>query len=104
MKHDTDLHHRRSTRLKDYDYAQPGAYFLTVCTRDRECLFGNIVGGEMRLNECGMAVYEEWLETAQLRENVELDAFTIMPNHVHGIVIITLRRGTARRLSQKSRD
>jgi REP element-mobilizing transposase RayT len=97
LKHDPDRHHRQSTRLKGYDYAQPGAYFVTVCTRDRECLLGDIVDGEMRLNEYGMAVREEWLRTAQLRETVELDACTIMPNHVHGIVVITNGRGTARR-------
>lgn len=89
------LHHRRSVRLKGHDYAQPGAYFVTMCTRDRECLFGEIVDGEMRLNEYGMAVRDEWLRTAELRENVELDAFVIMPNHLHGIVMITQGRGTA---------
>jgi putative transposase len=97
LTHDASRHHRRSTRLKGHDYAQPGAYFVTACTRDRECLFGDIVDGEMRLNQYGMAVREEWLRTAQLRENVEVDAFTIMPNHVHGVVIITNGRGTARR-------
>jgi putative transposase len=97
LKHDTDRHHRRSVRLKGHDYAQPGAYFVTVCTRDRGCLFGAIVGGEMRLNEYGMAVHGEWLNTPQLRENAALDASMIMPNHFHGIVIITDGRGTARR-------
>jgi len=90
-------YHRRSTRLQSYDYAQPGAYFVTVCTRDRECLLSDIVDGEMQLNKCGMAVRGEWLRTAELRENVELDASVIMPNHLHGIVVITNGRGTARR-------
>lgn len=81
--------------MKGHDYAQPGAYFVTVCTRDREWLFGDIVDGEMCLNPLGVAVHQEWSRTAQLHENVELDAFTIMPNHVHGIVIITQGRGTA---------
>ncbi len=97
MKHNTDRHHRRSVRLKGYDYAQPGAYFVTVCTRDRECLFGEIVDGEVLLNLVGVAVRDEWLRTAQLRDNVALDAFVIMPNHFHGIVVITEGRGTARR-------
>jgi len=92
-----DRHHRRSVRLKGHDYAQPGAYFVTVCTRDRECLLGEVVDGEMRLNEYGMAVREEWLKTAELRETVELDACTIMPNHMHGIIVITNGKGTARR-------
>ena len=90
---DLDRHHRRSVRLKGHDYAQPGAYFVTVCTRERECLLGEVADGEIRLNEHGMAVREEWLRTAQLKETVELDAFTIMPNHMHGIVIITYGRG-----------
>ena len=94
---DPDRHHRRSVRLKGHDYAQPGAYFVTVCTRERECLLGEVADGEIRLNEHGMAVREEWLRTAQLRETVELDAFTIMPNHMHGIIVITNGRGTARR-------
>jgi putative transposase len=97
LKHDPDRHHRRPIRLKGYDYAQPGAYFVTVCTRDRECLLGDVVDGEMRLNECGMAVHEEWLRTAELRENVEIETCTVMPNHMHGIVVITNGRGTARR-------
>ena len=70
---------------------------MTVCTRERECLLGKVVDGEMRLNEYGIAVHEEWLKTAELRENVEMEACTVMPNHVHGIVVITNGRGTARR-------
>ncbi len=65
--------------------------------RDRGCLLGDIVDGEMRLNEYGTAVRDEWLKTAELRENVEVEACTVMPNHVHGIVVITNCRGTARR-------
>jgi putative transposase len=84
-------------RLKGHDYAQPGAYFVTVCTWDRECLLGEVVDGKTRLNEYGMAIHDEWLKTAELRENVELDASMIMPNHFHGIVVITDGRGTARR-------
>ena len=97
MKHPPDRHHRRSIRLKGHDYTQPGAYFVTICTRDRECLFGHMVNGEMRLNKHGMAVHEEWLKTAELRENVEMEACTVMPNHLHGIVVVTDGRGTARR-------
>ena len=97
MKHDPDRHHRRSIRLKGHDYAQPGAYFVTVCTRERECLLGDVVDGEMRLNEYGIVVHEEWLKTAELRQNVEIEACTVMPNHLHGIVVITNGKGTARR-------
>jgi putative transposase len=70
---------------------------VTICTRERACLLGHVVNGEMRLNEFGTAVHEEWLKTAELRENVEMEACTVMPNHVHGIVVITNGRGTARR-------
>jgi REP element-mobilizing transposase RayT len=74
-----------------------GAYFVTVRTRNRECLFGEIVDEVMRLNKHGMAVQEEWLKTAELRENVEMGACTVMPNHLHGVVVVTDGRGTARR-------
>ena len=80
---------RRSIRLKGYDYAGTGAYFVTLCTWNRECLFGNFEDGEMNLNGLGVIVQEEWLRTAELRKAVETDAFVIMPNHIHGIVVIT---------------
>lgn len=83
-----DLHHRRSIRLKEYDYSQPGAYFITICTHQREHLFGEIVDGIMQLNEFGQIAHEEWHKTARIRVEIELDEFVIMPNHFHGIVII----------------
>jgi putative transposase len=71
---------------------------VTVCTRDRACLFGHVMNGEMHLNEAGEVTREQWLRTAQMRPNVELDAFMIMPNHLHGIVAIHERcRGTLQR-------
>ncbi len=90
MKYNPDYHHRRSIRLKGYDYRQAGAYFVTICTQDRECLFGEIVDGEMRLNELGQIVREEWFITAALRPYVRLaeDEFVVMPNHIHGIIWI----------------
>jgi len=88
MPYDPDRHHRRSVRLKGYDYTQAGAYFVTLCTWQRECLFGEIVGGEMQLNDYGRVLEEEWLHTAVVRPNVDLDAFVIMPNHMHGIIVI----------------
>jgi REP element-mobilizing transposase RayT len=81
-------HHRRSIRLRGYDYSQAGAYFITIVTQDRTCLLGDVVDGQMRLNEFGEIVREEWLRTAQMRSNVALDAFVIMPNHLHGIIIL----------------
>lgn len=85
-----DSRHRRSIRLKGYDYTSPGAYFVTLVTRMRECLFGEITGGEMHLNMAGEIAREEWFKTAELRDNVRLnpDEFVVMPNHVHGIIWI----------------
>jgi len=80
--------HRRSIRLKDYDYASPGAYFVTVCTYNRECLFGKIVDGEMIFNESGLIAVGEWKRSSTVREEIEIDSFVVMPNHLHGIVII----------------
>ena len=96
MKYDPQKHHRRSIRLKNYDYASPGAYFVTIVTHRRQCLFGNVMDGQMRLNEFGEIVRDEWLKTETIRPRVQLDEYVIMPNHVHGIIIINddNRRGT----------
>ncbi len=98
MPYDPEKHHRRSIRLQGYDYSQPGAYFVTICVRNRECLLGDMVDGAMVLNDYGKIVESEWLKTAVVRPNVELDEFIVMPNHFHGIIfIIDDGRGTARR-------
>jgi REP element-mobilizing transposase RayT len=76
-------------RLKGYDYSQAGAYFVTICTQGRACLFGEVVYGEMRLNDAGRMVVAEWERLPALFPNVVLDAFVVMPNHIHGIVILT---------------
>ena len=86
--------HRRSIRLRNYDFSTTGAYFVTVCTSGRACLFGDVVDGEMRLNEAGAVVVECWANMPEHFPHVTLDAFVVMPNHVHGIVVIE-RRGTA---------
>jgi putative transposase len=95
MAGETDpvVHYRHSVRLKGYDYAQAGAYFVTICARNRECVFGDEGDWEIRLNQCGLIAREEWLRTAGLRENVEVEACVVMPNHVHGIIVITDGRG-----------
>ena len=94
MKYNPDIHHRRSIRLKGYDYSQAGAYFVTICANDRECLFGEIVEmigehREMVLNEFGRIVKDEWVRSAEIRSEIELGEFVVMPNHFHGIVHIT---------------
>jgi len=89
---------RRSIRLANYDYSQTGAYFITLCIQNRQCLFGQIMEGEMELNEYGQIVQAEWLKTAQIRTNLVMDEFIAMPNHVHGIIVINNpRRGTMHR-------
>ncbi|MDX2212725.1 MAG: transposase [Oculatellaceae cyanobacterium bins.114] len=98
MKYNPDKHHRRSIRLNGYDYTLPGAYFITLCVYQRECLFGEIVNGKMQLNELGQIVTDAylWLETQY--PYVNLDAWVVMPNHLHGIVVLTdnPRRGGSR--------
>ena len=89
MKYNSDIHHRRSIRLKGYDYSQAGAYFVTICTHDRLCLFGEIVDGEMRLNDFGRIVAAEWIRSGELRSEIETGEYVVMPNHFHGIVMIT---------------
>jgi REP element-mobilizing transposase RayT len=100
-KYNPGIHHRRSIRLRGYDYSQEGLYFVTICVQNRECIFGEIVDDEMRLNEIGEIVRFEWLKTANLRPNVHLHDFIVMPNHFHGILEIVYpenadRRGVAR--------
>jgi REP element-mobilizing transposase RayT len=80
--------HRRSIRLQGHDYAQAGAYFVTICTHQRAPLFGQVVDREMVLSAIGEIAQAEWLQTAVVRPSIELDAFVIMPNHMHGIVFI----------------
>jgi len=75
--------------LPDFDYTQPGAYFITICTHDRIHLFGEIRDGKMVLNESGRIAYDEWMQTPKIRPDTTLDEFVVMPNHIHGII----RRG-----------
>jgi REP element-mobilizing transposase RayT len=88
MKYNPDIPGRRSLRLKDYDYTQPGAYFVTIVAWGRECLFGKVVDGEMRLSAAGRIVEAEWWRLGRQFPNIRLDAFVLMPNHVHAIIII----------------
>nr|VFJ94072.1 MAG: hypothetical protein BECKLFY1418B_GA0070995_10539 [Candidatus Kentron sp. LFY] len=88
MTYDPKIHHRRSIRLRGYDYSRPETYFVTIRAQNRECLFGKIANGEMRSNDAGKIVAEEWRRTAAIRDEIELDEWVVMPNHVHGISII----------------
>jgi REP element-mobilizing transposase RayT len=88
IKFNPQIHHRRSIRLKGYDYSQAGAYFITICIKNRECLFGKIVNGEMILNQYGNIAHEQWEKLPQRFPNFELDVFQIMPNHMHGIIVL----------------
>jgi putative transposase len=88
MRFDPDAHHRRSIRLKDHDYSRTGAYFVTIVTYARESLFGSVLDAEVLLNDAGRMVYATWAETRSVRPNVALDEFVLMPNHLHGILVI----------------
>lgn len=88
MKYNPEIHHRRSIRLKGYDYSQAGAHFVTICTQSRKCLFGEITDKEMRLNEAGIILQAAWDALPDHYPFVELDAWIIMPNHVHGIIVL----------------
>ncbi|HAJ62337.1 MAG TPA: hypothetical protein DCP31_26385, partial [Cyanobacteria bacterium UBA8543] len=82
MKYDPTKHHRRSIRLKGYDYSLAAAYFITICAYERECLFGEITDGVMQLNEIGQIVADEWERSPEIRPEIELDNWIIMPNHI----------------------
>lgn len=88
MAGNTGRPQRRSIRLAGYDYAQAGAYFVTICTQDRACLFGDVVNGNMRLNVLGQIVDQCWRGIPAHGEHAVLDAFVVMPNHIHGIIAI----------------
>jgi putative transposase len=90
---------RRSIRLQGYDYAQAGAYVITVCTAARRCCLCDIAGTAVNLTQAGRIVAEEWARTAELRSEVSLDEFVVMPNHVHGIVVLSPTVGATRRVA-----
>ena len=89
IKMETEKYHRRSIRLKDYDYSRIGAYFVTIRTHSNRNVFGNVVNGKMQVSKYGRIVETEWRKTASIRNNVKLDIFVVMPNHFHGIILIS---------------
>ncbi|MBU0500924.1 MAG: hypothetical protein KJ558_01720 [Gammaproteobacteria bacterium] len=104
MKYITARPNRRSIRLQGYDYSQAGAYFVTICTQNRESLFGDIVEGEMRLNEAGRLVESVWDGLPEHYFHVELDAMVVMPNHFHGIIALSpvVRVGDVRAADERA--
>ncbi len=86
-----DRHHRQSIRLPDYDYSQPGAYFITIVTRGRECLFGEISGGKMHLSDAGWIVWDVWNSLPARYPQITIGTAMVMPNHFHGVIIIPVR-------------
>ena len=95
MSYDPSVHHRRSIRIKGYDYTQNGAYFITVCTYRHRPLFGKIKQGEMICNPFGDIVVDEWLKTGLLRSFVLIDEWVVMPNHFHGILFLDTQQPRA---------
>jgi len=86
MKYDPEIHHRRTIRLRGYDYSSEGAYFVTICTQERERLLGEIDEDRLILSDVGRVVDFWWRELPQHFEKIRLDVFTVMPNHIHGII------------------
>ncbi len=88
MTYNPDIQHRRSIRLQDYDYSSRGAYFITICAQNRQCLFGDVTYGEMKWNDAGRMVEKCWLELINKFPSVKTDEYVVMPNHLHGILTI----------------
>ena len=103
MPYDKKKHHRRSIRLPDHDYRSAGAYFVTICVHGWECLLGEVVDGEMRLSQFGQVVSHYWQRIPDHVAHVALDEWVVMPNHVHGIIVIA-GRGEASPASASSTD
>jgi len=96
MQFKPEIHHRRSIRLKNYDYSQTGAYFVTICTKEKECSFGEINKEQMKLSPTGRIANDCLIAIPKHFENAKVDTFVVMPNHVHFIIIMNHdRRGVA---------
>ena len=113
MRFDPEKHHRRSIRLPEYDYAGPGAYFVTICTQGRVCLFGEVVNHTMVPNDAGRMLQTAWDELPDRFPGVDIDAFVVMPNHIHLIasageglqpVIRDFKRFTSRAIHDRLKE
>ncbi|MDJ0799560.1 MAG: transposase [Calothrix sp. MO_167.B12] len=103
MTYQGKKYHRSSIRLPGYDYTQPGAYFVTICTYKKQYWFGDVVDGEMWCNQLGKIVYTFWQGLPRRFPHIQLDEFVVMPNHVHGILIIT-DEGKCKQLSLTTQE
>ena len=88
VNYDPHRHRRQSIRLKDYDYSQPGKYFVNISTRNRECIFGGVRDAEVELSPLGRIATEDWMSMPHHYQHISIDCFRVMPNHLHGIIII----------------
>jgi len=111
MKYNPKKHHRKSIRLKGYDYTLPGAYFITICIHNRECLLGEIKNDKTIVNTLGRIVEDKWNNIPKHFKQARLDEFVVMPNHIHGILILMDRKNvgakhskTPANLNQKNLD
>jgi REP element-mobilizing transposase RayT len=102
-RYNPEIHHRRSIRLKGYDYSQAGLYFITICVQDRICLFGKVVNGNMELNEAGKIAVSCWLEIPAHFPNATLHEYVVMPNHIHGIIELSKPSVGAKNVSPEIR-
>ena len=93
---------RQSTRLQDWDYSAPAAYFVTICAYQRELLFGKVVDDQMVINDFGQIVDEEWSRSVDIRKELDLDDYVVMPNHLHGIVILQYTDAIGRQPSHRA--
>ena len=96
MPYDPEKHHRRSIRLQHYDYRMPGSYYVTICTHEKQCVFGEIKNDIAILNEPGYIAERNWLALPQRFPTLELDEYIIMPNHMYGIITITEMSSSAK--------
>jgi len=104
MKYNPDLHHRRSLRLKDYDYSQIGAYYISICTQNRECLFWEIADKKMVLSDAGKMIEKWYLELPNKFPGIQCDEYIIMPNHIHFIIHNTIQPPYGQVLGQTHRS
>jgi len=102
MSYNPLIHHRKAIRLKEYDYSQPGEYFVTICIYEKACVFGEVFEEKTRLSMVGEIAKKCWEEIPKHFPNIELDEYVIMPNHVHGIIIITEGRDLINQIPTKN--